>query len=363
VAQALASGMPVDQKVLFAIHDFFFSWIRGSMTASEAMLHGGKNGKEWANRSIALTVLPLTAAGSEAETVEDASFEEIFDLSDDEYDALIEFGNELAGAAGVDTTIPKPGDETLAMGEPVAPDTETDAVDELGEHVETALGLATQLDQTIEKLALALEEALAEEEDEPYDEEAEAAEMSMVQGALAEVDADGADDADFAVLAAEARERVAAAALARERSLAMAKMASARLTLQAEGPASGGPVADAVAEKVAGPPADAGPKAPSGEHHASRQVRDWHGRFAKAGGRVRSESGNLGYIKKVDDNGQLVITGDDGKEHTVDPKTVEVISKKSPARLPEPMELVEDPKARTDSYLEWAQDQMGATPK
>lgn len=354
IAHALTSGMPVGQNVLFAIRDYFFDHVRESMATSDAMLHGGHQGREWANRCIALTVdpSPLTAA---AEAVaKDAEFDDLFDMSDEDVDALIEFGNELAKAAGVETKLPKPGDEELALGDPEDLEPEsTDPVDELGEHVETALGLATQLDETIEKLASALDEAL-DEEGERADPEAEAVEMSMVTDALSEVGADAEDlDADFAVMAAEARERVAAAAMARERSKAMARMASVRLTLQAEAPA-----AAPTEEKAAGPSADAGPKAP-GDHHASRQVRDWHGRFAKAGGRVRGKGGNLGYIKSVDDNGQLVITGDDGKEHTVDPKQVEIITKKSPARLPQPMELIEDPKARLDTYLEWAKEQMG----
>jgi hypothetical protein len=123
------------------------------------------------------------------------------------------------------------------------------------------------------------------------------------------------------------------------------------MTLAAEAPTVPTEGADA--------PADAAPKAPSPDHHASRQVRDWHGRFAKTGARVRSKSGSTGYVKGVDKDGQLIVAGDDGNEHSVDPKTIEVISKKSPARLPQPMELVEDPKARLDSYLEWAKDQMG----
>ena len=354
IAHALASGMPVDQGVLFAIRNYFFDHVRESEVTSEALLHGGRQGREWAERCIALTVPPSPLTAAAAAAAEEASFEELFKMSDEDYDALIDFGNELAKAAGVKTKLPKSGDDELAAGSPEDLEADsTDPVDELGEHVETALGLATQLDETIEKLAEALDEAL-DEEGERADPEAEAVEMSMVTDALAEVGADAeAIDADFAVMAAEARERVAVAALARERSKAMARMASVRLTLQAEAPVSA-----PVAEKAADAPADAGPKAP-GDHHASRQVRDWHGRFAKAGGRVRGKGGNLGYIKSVDDNGQLVITGDDGKEHVVDPKQVEIISKKSPARLPQPMELVEDPKARLETYLEWAKEQMG----
>src|SRR4029077_13999842 len=119
--------------------------------------------------------------------------------------------------------------------------------------------------------------------------------------------------------------------------------------------------AGAPAEDVTATDAPAEEEPPPPDHHSKRQVRDWHGRFASVGARVRSKDGNLGYVKKVDDAGQLVIMDDAGTEHTVDPKTVEGISKQSPARLSAPEPLIEDPQARMDSYLQWAQDQMGAT--
>lgn len=319
IAQALNSTLPVDGEIPAAMAQFFTGdWRYDPKRAWQSGLYGGDPGREWAKRCMAV----LTAAEPEVKVEEDDDYtvDELFEFTDEETSAILAF------LTGLSEVVPEANEVLEKIAEPTQEmlESEISPEDELGE---------------------------------TSSEDAEL-EARMVQDALGELGLADLPDLDlqidFAAQAEEARERMAAAALTRERNLAMAKMASARMTLQAEGP-----IGEAVAEKVAAAPADADPKAPGSEHHASRQVRDWHGRFAKVGARVRSQDGNLGYIKKVDDQGQLVIEDDEGNRHTVSPDQIEVISKKSPARLSEPQALVEDPNARLDTYLQWAQDQMG----
>jgi hypothetical protein len=397
VANFLLSGESLGPAVLRSINDYFLNNESEPLDTPVPKMYGGKAGREWASRCLA--VLPTEAVTAATEPMDRVAW----DLSDEEVEAILEWSrNAMAGEADKnlrDSDLLENDllealsvrEESLALmeddEEQPDEDEETpeedlrDPIEILRDEIETALGLATKMDDSVEKLADALEDAVEqgglfdeeeepEEPEEPDDESDSTFEMRMVQSALAEIGAlpDAEDDvaleefadADFAVEAAEARERMMAAMLARQRSKAMARMASSRITLAAEGP---GPVATEVIEKAAegdaDASADAGPKAPGPDHHSKRQVRDWHGRFAKVGARVRSKAGNLGYVKSVDNNGQLVIEGDDGKTHTVDPKTIEVVTKPSPAHLPEPLPLIEDPKARLSAYLEWARDQMG----
>lgn len=322
VAQALSSSVPVTVDVPQAMATFFSSgWRYDPRKVAQAGLYGGEFGQQWSKRVASM----LATAEPEAESAQDeVSVDELFEFTDEETDAIVAF------LTGISEVVPEA----------------TDALEAISEGTEEML--ETELD--------------SDEEDDEVDEttpEEEAAEAAMVQAALDEVAEDGGSldeltATDFTADAMAARERMAQASLVRARSLAMAKMASNRMAVAAAAPAAPAP------EGVAAP-ADADPKAlPAEPHHAASQPRDWHGRFAKVGARVRSHDGNLGYVKKVEGD-QLIITDDEGNDHKVPAKDIEVVTVKSPARLPQPMPLVEDPKGRLEAYLEWAKEQMGIT--
>lgn len=95
-----------------------------------------------------------------------------------------------------------------------------------------------------------------------------------------------------------------------------------------------------------------------GEHHAAKQLRDYHGRFAKIGSRVRGQGGGLGWVKAVTDDGQAVVDTDDGREVTIDPKSMKVATVPGRARLEGRPEVIEDPAARLEAYEAWAQEQL-----
>jgi hypothetical protein len=366
VAQVLNSSMPVDLSVPMEMLRFFSGdWRYDPNRAGQAGLYGGDAGREWAQRCVAMLAAAEDPDGAVDEDA-DIDVEELFEFTDEETTAIIDFLTKMAGETpqAPQATSEEPdvtGSAELSVQSMEMPDSEpeNDEPEELQEIVETALGLATQLDETVEKLADALEDAMGDDGPDGDDDEDDELEASMVRDALAEVVHDGASlselvATDFSAEAAEARERMAKAALVRQRSLAMAKMASTRMTLAA----AGEPAAAPVAEEGAEPAADADPKERASDHHSTNQPRDWHGRFAKVGARVRSKDGALGYVKGIE-NGQLVIEDDEGNRRTVDSNSIEVVTKESPARLPEPLPLVEDPKARLEAYLEWAREQMG----
>lgn len=361
VAVALSSSLPVQSDVPEAMAAFFTAdWRHNPAKLAVAELYGGEAGRDWAKRCVSM----LAAAEPASDLDDEYTVEELFEFTEAETAAILSFLTGLAerspeAAEAVETVSEVVGAEEMSARSMelsdagVVEEPEEAESEGLEEIVETALGLATQLDETVEKLADALEDAVEDDDDE--DDEDEELEASMVRDALAEVVYDGISlneltATDFSAEAAEARERMAKAALVRQRSLAMAKMASARMTLAAAG--------EPVAQEGAEAPADADPKAPTTDHHSASQPRDWHGRFAKVGARVRSKGGTLGFVKGIE-NGQLVVEDDDGNTATVDPKSIEVVTKESRARLPEPMKPLEDPKARLEAYLEWAREQMG----
>lgn len=325
VAVALSSALPVQSDVPEAMASFFTAdWRHNPAKLAIAELYGGDAGREWAKRCVAL----VAAAEPKSDLDEEYTVDELFEFTDEETAAILSF---LTG---------------LAEQSPAA----AEAVEEISEGAEEML--ETEIESTEEDVP---EELSAEELDEDEDGADEELEARMVRDALAEVVHDGASlneltATDFSAEAAEARERMAKAALVRERSLAMAKMASARMTLAAAG--------DPAAQEGAEAPADADPKVPVSDHHSTSQPRDWHGRFAKVGARVRSKDGTLGFVKGIE-GGKLVIEDDDGNVSTVDSDSIEVVTKASRARLPEPMKPLEDPKARLEAYLEWAREQMG----
>lgn len=95
-----------------------------------------------------------------------------------------------------------------------------------------------------------------------------------------------------------------------------------------------------------------------GEHHAAKQLRDYHGRFAAIGSRVRGKGGGLGWVKGMTDDGQAVIDTDDGREVTIDPKTMKVATVPGRARLQGRPEVIDDPAARIEAYEAWAVEQL-----
>lgn len=157
---------------------------------------------------------------------------------------------------------------------------------------------------------------------------------------VAMVQDDDPDDAGFTVAAM--RDAIAAAELA--------------VGAAAEG---GGGTADAAVDGGGGGAGEEEPvPAGGGDHHAERQLRDYHGRFAKPGARVQGRGGNLGWVKGSDGEGAAVVTLDDGSEVTVDPKEMQVVSAQGRARLAPAPVVVEDPAARLEAYQEWAVEQL-----
>lgn len=394
VASFLVAERPVGPAILRAMSRYFIDNPRKPLTTPLAKMYGGKAGKEWAARTISATApKPLVAAGELDHPG--------WDPTDEEIDAMIEFSKAMVAkeqAARGEQGGNEPPEALVVESEPVVAEmsatevevssdepimVETEAeeapaeeeggdfdetIERLREQVDAALGLATQLDDTVTKLSDTMEEAVeavADAESEMAEEEYE---TELAVAALAELEAlRRADEAEkLSTAVAAARERMTQASLVRERSMAMARMASRRsaptktlplaeVTLAAEG----APLSPAK-EEAAAPAGDAVPKEPSADHHSESQPRDWHGRFAKVGARVQSKSGNMGYVTGIKD-GNLTIATDDGEEVTVDPKSVAVVSRKGRARLSKRPTVIEDVKGRLESYLEWAKEQLGVT--
>jgi hypothetical protein len=55
----------------------------------------------------------------------------------------------------------------------------------------------------------------------------------------------------------------------------------------------------------------------------------------------------------------LEVEGPGGRKSLVDPKTVRIVPEGTKAVLGKPGKPLEDPKARVDSYLLWAQQELG----
>jgi len=309
VAKVLTSDNPIDVSTAEQINSFFtHDWWFDAEKIRVAPLFGGDDGHAWALKCV--VAAGLVAAGVPPATnwfddMSDADAQELFTFTDDDVAQMLRYGENLSDGSGDELQGPDVG-----VVPAVADSAGTDVADTDAADVEST---------------------------------------DMVPDAAAGVELFSDDELDDVV-----EGDMTVAAMREAVANATARFDGASVPASDGGvPAGGGGVP--TGGSVAPAPV---PSTGDGDNHADRQLRDYHGRFAKVGARVQGKGGNLGWVKGADGNGNAVVTLDDGSEVTVDPGEMQVVSVKGRAALAANPKTVDDPAARLDAYTEWAQEQL-----
>jgi hypothetical protein len=82
----------------------------------------------------------------------------------------------------------------------------------------------------------------------------------------------------------------------------------------------------------------------------------------REGARVRSSTGEFGWVKELNDGGSaVVVVFDDGSEAATGPQDVTVVAVAGRGTLPPNPTVLSDPGGRLEAYQEWAQEQLVRT--